>query len=300
MTSHAARRPNVYTGGPLDRADKLRDDADWVRARLLDPKSRFLPLWRGRNLIGADGIVELGMATLARHCLNAPWVLLGTQDGQAVFASDVSAFDELDQRLLNGAVFEDLRLIGPTLPASAASLLAHARALVHWRQRNEFCSVCGATTEPLRAGIVVGCTGCGIHHFPRTDPAVIMAVTYADRILLARSARWANTRMVSTLAGFVEPGESLEEAVAREVLEEVGIRVRDIAYHSSQPWPFPASLMLGFYAAAEDQEIRIDGIEIVEARWFDRRSLAKPEALGFELPGSDSIARRLIEDWLQT
>lgn len=300
MTSHAVRPPNVYTGSALDRADKLRGDAEWVRARLLDPESRFVPLWRGRNLIGANDLVELSATAMATHYPDAPWVLLGTEGGQAVFASDLSAFDEPDDGLPNGAVFEDLRLIGPTLPASAASLLAHARALVHWRQRSGFCSVCGAMTEPLRAGVVVGCIGCGTHHFPRTDPAVIMAVTCADRILLARSARWTNTRMVSTLAGFVEPGESLEEAVAREVLEEVGIRVRDIAYHSSQPWPFPASLMLGFYAVAEDQEIRVDGIEIVEAHWFDRLSLAEPETHGFRLPGSDSIARRLIEDWLKS
>ncbi len=300
MIYPASRRPNTYTGNPLDRADRLRGDPDWVSARLVDPDSQFLPLWRGRSLVGADGAVRLQGGERALDHPDAPWVLLGLQDGRAVFAIDLSAVDEPSASLPVGTVFEDLRRIGPELSANEASILAHARALVHWRQRSGFCPICGALTKPLRAGLVVGCLGCGAHHFPRTDPAVIMAVTNGERILLARSARWANTTMVSTLAGFVEPGESLEEAVAREVFEEVGVRVRDVAYHSSQPWPFPASIMLGFYATAQGEAIHIDQAEIVEARWFDRASLADPEAHGFKLPGSDSIARRLIEDWIET
>ncbi len=299
MPIRPARRPNVYTGSPLDRVDSLRNDATWVSERLADPDSRFLPVWRGRNLVGAQGAVALSGDEIKVRYPDAPWLLLGRRDGQAVFAVDLSAFDEPLDGLPAGAAFEDLRRCGPTLAATDLSLLAHARALVFWRQRSGYCPICGATTEPLRAGLVVGCTGCGSHHFPRTDPAVIMAVTSGGRILLARSARWASTNVVSTLAGFVEPGESLEEAVAREVEEEVGLHVQDVVYHSSQPWPFPASIMLGFYATATDEAIRIDQTEIVEARWFDRASLADPEGHGVSLPPPDSIARRLIEDWME-
>jgi NAD+ diphosphatase len=142
------------------------------------------------------------------------------------------------------------------------------------------------------------CTGCGAQHFPRTDPAVIMLVVRADSCLLGHSHRFPNVTMYSTLAGFVEPGESLEEAVRREVKEEAGIDVGRVLYHSSQPWPFPSSIMLGFHAEGLTEEIRIDPDELKDARWFSRDQLRNHEALGFSLPRADSIARRLIEDWL--
>ncbi len=155
---------------------------------------------------------------------------------------------------------------------------------MHWRSRHRFCGVCGAACEPHSAGNVMACTGCKTHHFPRTDPAVIMLVTRGDRALLGHSQRFPNSAMYSTLAGFVEPGESLEEAVAREVLEESGIRVGAVRYHSSQPWPFPASIMLGFYAEALTEEITIDPHELTDARWFSRDQMRDPTAHGFALP----------------
>jgi NAD+ diphosphatase len=168
-----------------------------------------------------------------------------------------------------------------------------------WHARHRFCGVCGAPTESVEAGHVRRCTSpaCGASHFPRTDPAVIMLVHDGDRALLGRQKIWP-PGMYSTLAGFVEPGESLEETVAREVFEESGIRVAEVRYHSSQPWPFPASLMIGFHAAAASREIRMDQSELEDCGWFSRAELRDFGRQGKALPRADSIARRLIEDWL--
>jgi len=200
-----------------------------------------------------------------------------------------------------GGAFADLRSIGPALARREGALLAYARGLSHWHNRHGFCGVCGAATTTSAGGHVRVCTSepCKAEHFPRTDPAVIMLVTHGDRCLLPRSTRWPTIPMHSTLAGFVEPGESLEDAVAREVKEEVGVDVVDVRYHSSQPWPFPASIMLGFTAEARDTTITLDDEEIVSANWFDRDFLRRehhPDE--FRLPRADSIARRLIQDWV--
>ncbi len=298
MSMPVSRHTHFYAGNGLERVDQQRDDPDWVTARLVDPASLFLPIWRERSLVlpSAPTMLQLSRRHLEELCPGGDWVLLGMQAGQAVFAVDVSAYDAPARLARDGAVFEDLRRVGPRLPREEAALLAQARALIYWRSRHRFCPACGAGVTPRRAGMMLACSGCGAHHFPRTDPAVIMAVTFGERILLGRSPRFP-PGLFSTLAGFVEPGESLEEAVAREVFEEVGVQVRDVVYHSSQPWPFPASIMLGFTATAESQAITIDPSEIVEARWFDRASIAAPDQHGFALPGAASIARQLIEDW---
>ena len=154
-------------------------------------------------------------------------------------------------------------------------MLAHARGLMHWRVKHRFCGVCGSPCEPRSAGNATACTGCDAQHFPRTDPAVIMLVVRGDRCLLGHSRRFPHARMFSTLAGFVEPGESLEEAVRREVEEETGVQVGDVRYHSSQPWPFPSSIMLGFHAEALSDELDIDPEELQEARWFTLRRAAR-------------------------
>jgi NAD+ diphosphatase len=184
------------------------------------------------------------------------------------------------------------------LPAGEASVLAHARGIMHWRVKHRFCGVCGSRCEPRSAGHVMVCQGCGAQHFPRTDPAVIMLVVRGDSCLLGHSHRFPNVTMYSTLAGFVEPGESLEEAVRREVKEEAGIDVGGVWYHSSQPWPFPSSIMLGFHAEGLSEDIHIDPDELKDARWFTRDQIRDHQALGFSLPRADSIARRLIEDWM--
>ncbi len=306
MTLILASRPNVYTGSPLDRAVNLREDADWIEARLADPSSLFVPVWRARSLMrGLEGgqpeaVFLTGEAASSCRMVGGPWAFLGLSGEQAIFAVDLSAAED-PVPLLPDAVasFEDLRTVSGTLPAGDASILAHARGLLHWRVRHRFCGVCGAPCEPKSAGNVVACTACGAQHFPRTDPAVIMLVWRGDRCLLGHSQRFPRASMYSTLAGFVEPGESLEEAVAREVREESGIVVGRVQYHSSQPWPFPASIMLGFYGEAMTEDITIDPNELLDARWFSRDDLRDHEARGFSLPRRDSIARRLIEDWLE-
>jgi len=306
------KRPNFYAAGGLDRVGPLRKDPDWLKTRLAAETSRFVPIWRAQHLVRDSGagpepiLLDLGAAT--------PFILGGVEplllglDGEiAHFALDLSAEDApLEQLGLAGAVpeegprFQDLRAFGPLLPQRTGSLLAYARGLAHWHSRHRFCGVCGSPTIGAEAGHVRICISpeCKTHHFPRTDPAVIMLVTDGDRMLLGRQAVWMKG-MYSTLAGFVEPGESLEEAVAREVKEEAGIEVEDAVYHSSQPWPFPSSIMLGFYATAKSRDIRLNDKELEDARWFSRDWVrAHVDDEFFRLPRKDSISRRLIEDWL--
>jgi NAD+ diphosphatase len=293
-------RPNALAGSLLDRVGTRRRDQAWVEDLLHDPRSRFLPVWRSKNLIsgldaGSPAAVLLGTSGIARHLADSAWALLGTLDGRAIFAIDLSPLDaplppETDGR------FEDLRRIGGSVPAQDAAMLAHARGMMHWRRRHRFCGVCGAACLVGSAGHVMLCQGCGAHHFPRTDPAVIMLVTRGERVLLGQPTAFRTYRVFTTLAGFVEPGESLEEAVAREVFEETGVGVANVRYRSSQPWPFPSSIMLGFRADALDEAITIDPHEIADARWFTRQDLR--EADGFVLPPDFSIARRLIDDWI--
>ncbi|MGH6717952.1 MAG: NAD(+) diphosphatase [Alphaproteobacteria bacterium] len=296
---------NVFAGSPLDRAGHRRADPAWLAARLTDPASRFVPVWRARNLVTVGdpaAAVRLdGAAAAVLIADGASAVFLGLDGGAAHFALDLSHFEEDRVRALAGVAEPlDLWAIGGTLPRDEAALLAHARALVTWHQRHRFCGVCGAPTEPREAGHVRACTdpACAALHFPRTDPAVIMLVTFGERCLLGRQKSWADP-IYSTLAGFVEPGESLEEAVAREVMEEVGVPLSEVVYHSSQPWPFPLSMMIGFTAVAATDHLVIDGVEIADARWLTRADIRNHAALGFRLPRPHSIARHLIEDWLR-
>lgn len=305
MTPIPASRPNAYTGSPLDRAAALRDDAAWIEARLADPASLFVPVWRAKTLVHDPGdgrpetVFLTGEAAAAVRMAGGPWAFLGLLREAAMFAVDLSTVEDPLPLLPDAlARFEDLRHISGVLPAGDTAILAHARGLMHWRARHRFCGVCGAACEPRSAGNAMACTGCGAPHFPRTDPAVIMLVHRGERALLGHSTRFPRPDMYSTLAGFVEPGESLEEAVAREVREETGVAVGRVSYHSSQPWPFPASIMLGFYAEALSETITLDPAELADARWFTRAELRDHKAHGFRLPRRDSIARRLIEDWM--
>ncbi len=225
-----------------------------------------------------------------------PWAWLGRLDGRAHVAVDFSGLDDPLPSKQVGR-FEDLRRVGSVLPASDASILAYARGLMHWRTRTRFCSVCGASCAPISAGHVMACEGCGAHHFPRSDPAVIMLVTHDGRALLGQPARFRETRIFTTLAGFVEPGETLEEAVAREVYEEAGVQVGNVRYRSSQPWPFPASIMLGFTAEARGRQ-DYDRSRRTRISGLVHQGPAKiPQ--GFVLPPNLSIARRLIQDWIE-
>jgi NAD+ diphosphatase len=307
MLSVPASRPNAYTGSPLDRAGHRRDDADWIVEALADPETLFAPVWRSRSLMRGiesgkpEAVLLTGGAAEAVRMAGGPWAFLGFWEGKPVFTVDCSGAEDPLPLLPDGmGGFADLRQVAGLLPPGEASVLAHARGLMHWRTRHRFCGVCGAECAPRSAGNVMVCTGCNAQHFPRTDPAVIMLVVRGDSCLLGHSHRFPNTAMYSTLAGFVEPGESLEEAVRREVQEETGVLVGDVLYHSSQPWPFPASIMLGFHAEGLSEAITIDPEELKDARWFSRDQLRDPAAHGFSLPRIDSIARRLIEDWLES
>jgi NAD+ diphosphatase len=300
-----ARRANVYTGSPLDRAANRRDDAAWIVALVEDPDSLWVPVWRARSLLTGVGdarptpVFLRGAEAASIRAAGGPWAFLGLRDGRPMFAIDVSTVEDPSPLLPEVvATFVDLRAAGPGMAGDDASVLAHARGLMHWRMRHRFCGVCGGECAPRSAGNAMVCTRCDAQHFPRTDPAVIMLVVRGDRALLGHSQRFPRATMYSTLAGFVEPGESLEEAVRREVFEESGITVGAVHYHSSQPWPFPASIMLGFVAEALTEDITIDPNELRDARWFSRAEIADHEAYGFHLPRADSIARRLIEDWM--
>ncbi len=304
MHSDATRR-NFYAGSGIDRASHLRKDEAWLSARLRDPGSRIVPVWRSRNLVGGDPPAAGLLAPEAADGLladGAEIVFLGLVEDAARFAVDISGLEAPEgvPALAGLGDFADLRQVGPLLGREDGAMLAYARGVLTWHRRHRFCGQCGAPTESTDAGHVRVCTSaeCGISHFPRTDPAVIMLVSHGDSCLLGRQAVWPKG-MHSTLAGFVEPGESLEEAVAREVFEEAGVRVRDVRYHSSQPWPFPTSLMLGFHAEAASTELEVNRDELEDARWFTRSWILENEnGEDFRLPRPDSIARRLVEGWL--
>jgi NAD+ diphosphatase len=290
-------RLNLLGGNYIDRlAHWRKDEARW-RAALADPNTLFVPVWRNQNLVrpGQGSMQAMLVSNIERIVeLDAnEVVLLGEFHQRTCFAialttETLPAFEEQVEA-------HDLRTIAGELPAEEAGLLAYARAMLHWRDRHRFCGRCGAVTQALQGGHVRKCTNitCGEQVFPRIDPAIIVLITDGERTLLGRQASWPQGRY-STIAGFVEPGESLEDAVIRESAEETGVRVEHVEYHSSQPWPFPSSLMLGFIATAATTEIRLADAELEDARWLTRQQIAAGEVA---LPLTHSISFRLIEDW---
>ena len=307
-------RPNVYSGAGLDRADHLRGDEGAMGRILRDPATRFVAVWRSQNLVAASSAEGptvswlSGENALAMAQRAGEQVFLGLEAAQSAATAYVALdFSEhempLEALALDGlSEFRDLREVGALLPQRDGSILAYARGLMHWHRHHRFCGRCGAPTESRKGGHLRVCTrpSCGHQHFPRTDPAVIMLVHDGEACVLGRRPGWP-PGLHSTLAGFVEPGESLEEAVAREVLEEAGLVVplAGIRYNSSQPWPFPASLMLGFHARAERAPLTVYDEELESANWYSRDTLLNlGEDDELRLPRGDSIARRLIEDWL--
>lgn len=296
-------RPNVFAAAGFDRAGALRRDGAWIEDRLADADTRFAPVWQLKNLFVAGGAPAVRWLTPAEAApllgaSNA--IFLGMHGGGARFAVAVERDDPADVAREAGGEFDELRRHGAELPPAEAGMLALARGMMHWHARHRFCGVCGEPTVVRDGGHLRACPSeaCGALHFPRTDPAVIMRVTHGDRVLLGRQASWDPGRY-STLAGFVEPGESLEDAVAREVMEETGVPLRSVRYHSSQPWPFPASLMVGFTAEAASDAVTVDHDELEEAHWFTREEYRLGLADGSILPSSPiSISYRLVFDWL--
>jgi len=300
---------HTFAGGWLDRAGERRADRAWVEAQRDSAQARFLPLselralmqvapeftiaWRGRREV--DRFIRAG----------AMVVLLGIDDEVPHFAIDVGGADG-DAPFLEHGKYIDVRSCANQGSARDAAVLSQSRSLIDWHARHGFCAVCGSPSEPRDAGYMRQCTAeaCKAQHFPRTDPVTIMLVfDGADNVLLGRSHRFV-VNTYSALAGFVEPGENIEEAVRREVFEEVGLRIGRVRYHSSQPWPFPSSLMIGCYADAETTEIRIDPAELDDARWFGRAEIAQMvEAWGddsrLRMPPPLSIAHQLARGWLR-
>ncbi|HEX6091798.1 MAG TPA: NAD(+) diphosphatase [Dongiaceae bacterium] len=305
MSPPPDHRPNYYAALPLDRRAQQRGDQAWIDRLLRDGATRILPVWRAQNLVAGIGEAPraawLSMTQIETWIGGSDAVFLGIAGEIAHFALELSHLeDPAPAAAMAAAGFTDLRSVGAVIPRDDGALLAYARGLIHWHSRHRFCGVCGHGTVSEQAGHQRRCGNpdCGAVHFPRTDPAVIMLIHDGDRIILGRQSQWP-PGMNSVLAGFVEPGESLEEAVAREVLEEVGIAVADVRYQSSQPWPFPSSIMLGFTARALNRDIRLSPDEIESARWYSREELRRsPESETFRLPRRDSIARRLVDDWM--
>lgn len=300
MSAFGRSRANTYSNLSLDREGEFRDRDVELAQRIGAASSRFIVLRHdGRALVDPDSAALRLIASsecagtdrhpsfLGRHA-NADYFLAVVDDA----ASDSLAL-QLDARWL------DLRSAGSQLPSFDAGLFAYARALAHWQARTRHCPVCGAMLLLVAAGHRAHCTNpdCGADQFPRTDAAVIMIVTHDDACLLGRQASWPERRY-SALAGFVEPGETLEDAVCREVFEEAGVIVEDCEYHSSQPWPFPASLMVGFLARAATREIKL-GSELQDARWFSADDIVRKVRNGeLLLSSSVSVSHRLIEHWL--
>lgn len=305
----------AFGGSGLDRAAEMRGDGARIAALLAT--GQVLPIWRGKPLIIAGealGWVASDSPVLAGA---GAAVFLGLDEGVARFAVDTSHwspeagaeaveagfFDPSEQRhpaLPDTHAFAELRGVMARLTAREAELAASAKAVLHWHRSHGFCAVCGAASDMTDAGWQRSCPACGAKHFPRTDPVVIMLVTHGNRLLMGRSPGWPEG-MYSTLAGFVEPGETVEAAVRREVLEETGVRVGAVRYVASQPWPFPASLMLGCAAEAESDAITLDPAELEDALWLTREDMVSVFAgthPRIRPPRRGAIARFLISNWL--
>jgi len=292
--------PIAFGGNPLDRASDRRTDAAWLAGQRA--AGLCLPFWQNRPLLAGEAAAFL------------PWrpdwdshlsVFLGLENGRALFAVDMPG--DAEPRL-GAAAFQEMRSAATVLPARDCAIAGHAKALIDWHHRHGFCANCGAATTAEDGGTRRHCARCGADHFPRVDPVVIMLPIFKgkdggqDHCLVGRNARFAGG-LHSAFAGFIEPGETMEAAVARELQEEVGITVGTVTYRASQPWPFPSSLMLGCYAQALARDFSVDGTEIAEARWMSkaeaRARLAGEIGDGIQMPAPVAIAHHLIKDWAE-
>ncbi|KIN74028.1 NAD(+) diphosphatase [Sulfitobacter guttiformis] len=310
----------TFGGSGLDRAGELRADPQGLRDAAADPAARAIVFWRGKPLISAErpaGLIRLALDHAVLADADVAPVLLGREDGVPVFAVDLSAWtpSDLDESSLGGfmdpteqrhpglpewMVFAELRRVMTWFGPRDAELAAAGKAVFSWHDTHRFCAKCGAASEPTNGGWQRKCVSCGASHFPRTDPVVIMLITHGNSVLVGRSPGWPQG-MYSLLAGFVEPGETLEAAVRREVFEEAGVRVGEVGYLASQPWPFPASLMFGCWGHATSKDITIDPVEIEDARWITREEMMTitqghhPEIMPAR---KGAIAHFLIDRWL--
>lgn len=307
VTDHLSlSQMNFFAAGPVDRLAGVRREAGWQPRAVAHPGARFVPVWRDRSLLwnapGAGALLLPAGHPLMGLARRPEGVLLGDYEGAPCFAVElVGEPGAIEGHVDAGARFVDLREAGTLLGPEEGGLLAYARAMLFWQRRHRFCGECGQPTRSEEAGHLRVCSdpACDARHFPRTDPAIIVLTTDpgGERALLGRQAVWP-PGMYSCLAGFVEPGETLEHAVVREVREEAGIHVERVEYRSSQPWPFPSSLMLGFRAVARHGPVRREDEELEDAGWFSREDIAEGVRSGeLRVPRRISIAYRLVEEW---
>lgn len=300
---------NYFAANPLDRMTVRRRDPEWLDAQLHADNTRIVPVWRSDNLFTRNDhngsepqrAVLLTPADATDLLHRADPVLLGSDEEFTYFAVDVSGEENGDQPpFVDAGIFVNLRTVRSAQEdPKMAALLAYAKAMTYWQERHRYCGDCGYPTESIEGGFVRQCTNPEKkhRHFPRTDPAIITLVQSEERALLARQPTWPPGRY-SIIAGFIEPGESAEDAVLREVKEETNIEVGAVHYHSSQPWPFPSSLMMGYFSEAASTQIRLVDQELENARWFSREGVAEELRAGtLRLPPGLSISRRLIETW---
>ncbi len=299
---------NTFAGNPLDRASDRRAKPEWIAEQLAAAESLGFAVWNGRPFVepskdGGMQIAYLPAKMVAELAAGQERLLfMGLWKDTAVFAVDMEgAADPADGPLEGLGKFEDLRAVALKLPPTDAAIVATAKQMFEWRRRHGHCAVCGQATQTKDGGWKRQCPSCETEHFPRTDPVVIMLPYHGDRCMLGRQAAWPKG-MFSALAGFLEPGESIEEACARELNEEAGLRTRKVRYHSTQPWPYPSSLMIGLLAEVEDDEGVPDQTELSEVRWFTRaeaRQLLAGEIEGVNAPSRLAIAMQLIKAWTE-
>ncbi len=294
-----------YTEAKIDRLSEKRSDPAFIAERLAHPETILLPVWRGQNLIDetrdapqASGLPVAEAADLLAEGLDL--VFLGEAAERAYFAVNVSAYEEPANvpLLSERGTFRNLRDVGSSMSQDEGALLAFGRGLFAWHETHGFCPRCGAPSELRDGGHRRQCTSCGASQYPRVDPAVIMLVRRGDMCLLGHNQR-RPAKWFSCFAGFVEIGETLEEAVTREVMEEAGVKVTNVKYYASQPWPFPSSLMLGYHADCPEGDPTPDMEEIIETRWFSKDEIANIDKTEFRLPPPDSMARQLMAAWIE-
>ncbi len=299
-----------FAGNPLNRASEKRTDTDWIESKRRDPSSLVLPMWRLEPfLLGPEksgspielGLLRPGIAD-SLAVAGALCIFLGLDGDRAVFALDMTeADDPANVGPLSGlGYFRDARMAAAMVSIKDAAIIGQAKALIDWHQRHGFCPRCGAPTKLMDAGYRRLCGKCNAEHFPRVDPVVIMLATDGEACLVGRGKQFP-PGMFSALAGFVEPGETVEEAVRRELMEEASVKVGEVTYYATQPWPFPSSLMIGCFAKAESRNAKVDENELAEVRWIERsvaRELIEGKQVeGLRVPPPIAIAYHLIKTW---
>jgi NAD+ diphosphatase len=299
---------NTFAGNPLNRASERRGDTDWLEGQLASSESLGIALWNGRPFVEKtkDGGWQVAYlpAKLVGELAGGPERLLfmGLWNETAIFAVDLEGpADPANGPLQGLGEFKDLRLLAAQMPGPDAAILATAKAMFEWRRKHGYCAACGQPSEPREGGWKRQCPSCQAEHFPRTDPVVIMLAHHEGRCMLGRQEAWPKG-MYSALAGFLEPGESIEEACARELAEEAALKTVRVRYHSTQPWPYPSSLMIGLIAEVADDQAAPDQTELSEVRWFTRaeaRALIAGQIEATFAPAPLAIAHQLIKAWAE-